>query len=75
MVIIPIVPLHFASVLPAFWQTIRKQDQSFWYDFGADWKSKVELKTITPADSKLSGSTVLESHEKSPEQYRDYEDC
>jgi len=50
------------------------QSMTFRYDFGDNWKFKVELETISPADPKLSNSTLLESHGKAPEQYGDYGD-
>jgi hypothetical protein len=71
--------LHPACEEPPFTSEIRvgelsllpRQAMTFQYDFGDNWKFKVELETITPAASKLKHSAVLESHGKAPEQYRD----
>jgi Plasmid pRiA4b ORF-3-like protein len=50
------------------------QAMKFWYDFGDNWKFKVELETITPTDPQFTHPTLLESHGKAPQQYRDYSD-
>ncbi|MFM7448426.1 MAG: plasmid pRiA4b ORF-3 family protein [Leptolyngbyaceae cyanobacterium] len=70
--------LHPVCEEPPFTSEVRVGDLSllpgqamtFRYDFGDNWKFKVELETITPADSKLNHPTVLERHGKAPEQYR-----
>lgn len=72
--------LHPACEEPPLTSEVRVGDLSllpgqlmtFRYDFGDNWKFKVELETITPADSKLNRFAVLERHGKAPEQYHDY---
>jgi hypothetical protein len=45
----------------------------FQYDFGADWRFKVKLERIDPADPAMDGARITESHGESPPEY-DWED-
>ncbi|EKV03366.1 Plasmid pRiA4b ORF-3-like protein [Leptolyngbya sp. PCC 7375] len=47
---------------------------TFWYDFGDDWKFKVELVDIQGPDSEQQEPKILESQGKSPQQYDWYEE-
>lgn len=42
---------------------------TFWYDFGDDWKFKVELEDIQRLDSEQREPNILDSKGQSPEQY------
>ena len=45
----------------------------FHYDFGADWRFKVKLERIDPADSTMDKARITESHGESPPEY-DWDD-
>ncbi len=47
---------------------------TFWYDFGDDWKFKVELVDIQPPAPKQKEPQILETKGKAPEQYSWYEE-
>ena len=47
---------------------------TFWYDFGDDWKFKVELADIQPPAPKQKEPQILETKGKAPEQYGWYEE-
>jgi hypothetical protein len=46
----------------------------FVYDFGDNWRFKIELERIDPPNAKIKKPRVLESHGKAPQQYRDWND-
>jgi hypothetical protein len=62
----PEVKVGALSLLPG-------QAMTFWYDFGDNWKFKVELESITPPDPKLTAPKLLKRHGKAPQQYGDDE--
>ncbi len=47
---------------------------NFLFDFGDNWKFDVKLERIDPADKKIKGPVVLESHGEAPDQYSDWDD-
>ena len=44
------------------------------FDFGDNWDFDVKLERIDPADKKIKGPVLLESHGEAPEQYPDWDE-
>jgi hypothetical protein len=44
------------------------------YDYGDNWEFQLKLERINPAGAEESKPRILESHGKSPEQYRSWDD-
>jgi hypothetical protein len=44
------------------------------YDFGDNWEFDVKLERIDPADKKIKGPVLIESHGEAPDQYPDWDE-
>ncbi|MCU0567737.1 MAG: plasmid pRiA4b ORF-3 family protein [Oculatellaceae cyanobacterium Prado106] len=72
---------HPACEEPPFTDEVRVGDvvlppgqaMQFRYDFGDNWKFKVELESLAPSDPKMKQCKLLERHGKAPEQYPSYD--
>jgi hypothetical protein len=42
---------------------------TYLYDFGDNWRFRVELESIDPVDPRIKGPVILETHGEAPEQY------
>ena len=46
----------------------------FHYDFGDDWRFRVELEEIAPPQRKLEAPKLTESHGRAPRQYQGWDE-
>ena len=61
--------LHTDEIAVGYLPLQEGESMPFQYDFGADWRFKVKLEKITPADPEISTPIVVESHGEAPAEY------
>ncbi len=61
--------LHTDEIAVGYLPLQEGESMPFHYDFGADWRFKVKLEKIAPADPEISVPIVVESHGEAPAEY------
>ena len=61
--------LHTDEIAIGYLPFLEGESLPFQYDFGADWRFKVKLEKIAPADPQISLPVLVESHGEAPAEY------